>query len=286
MKATNTLHRFNSEVPAWHAGFLALEPAIRRKAKITFRLAEPELREELVAEVVAGAMVAYARLFERGKVELAFASPLARFAIRQVRSGRTVGNQRRIREVLPGFAQQRKGFQVERLDYFDEEENCWREIVVEDKRATPADIAACRIDFASWLRLLPNRRRKIALALAAGETTSNTATKFGLTAARISQLRQWLKQSWEAFQGGKPEDQSELAPRGQAADNSCATCDRVVRISSCVRGRPKPAAQRPAYRCGVGANARPLRRVGRSLRRVVCRTIECTGPGNSAATGP
>jgi hypothetical protein len=211
MKVANTLQQFNSEVPAWHAGFLALEPAIRRTAKITFRLAGPELREELVAEVVAGAMVAYARLFERGKLELAFASPLARFAIRQVLAGRTVGNRRRIREVLSGCAQQRKGFQVERLDYFDEEENCWREIVVEDKRATPADIAACRIDFASWLGLLPTRRRKIALTLAAGETTRATATKFGLTAARISQLRQWLKQSWEAFQGVKPEEPSQLA---------------------------------------------------------------------------
>jgi hypothetical protein len=32
---------------------------------------------------------------------------------------------------------------------------------VEDKRATPADIAACRIDFVSWLKLLPGQRRQI-----------------------------------------------------------------------------------------------------------------------------
>jgi hypothetical protein len=107
---------------------------------------------------------------------------------------------------MSGYAQNCKGFQVERLDYFDDEENCWQEVVVEDKRATPAEIAACRIDFASWLRLLPSRRRKIALVLAGGETTNATAKKFGLTAARISQLRQWLKESWDAFQGGGTEE--------------------------------------------------------------------------------
>ncbi len=99
------------------------------------------------------------------------------------------------------YAQHRKNFQVEPLHYFDEEENCWQEIVVENKRATPAEIAACRIDFASWLRRLPRRRRKIALALAGGESTTEAAKTFGVTTARISQLRHWLKESWEAFQG-------------------------------------------------------------------------------------
>ncbi len=87
------------------------------------------------------------------------------------------------------------------LHYFDQEENCREAIVVEEKRATPADVAACRLDFSAWLKLLPKRRRKIALALASGETTQGAAKKFGVTAARISQLRQWLRESWEAFQG-------------------------------------------------------------------------------------
>jgi hypothetical protein len=187
---------------AWHARFLAMLPSIRRRAHITFRAAHSELREELVQEVVASSFAAYARLVELGKEEQAFPCSLARFAIGQVRAGRQLGNPLRNREVMSEYAQRHKGFQVERLEYFDEDENCWQEIVVEDKRATPADIAACRIDFANWLRLLPTLRRKIALALASGETTSATATKFGVTPARISQLRQWLRKSWEAFQDG------------------------------------------------------------------------------------
>jgi hypothetical protein len=195
-----------SKSHAWHDRFLAMMPSIRRRAHITFRAAHLELREELVQEVVANSFAAYARLVELGKEELAFPHPLARFAIGQVRAGRRLGNTLCIREAMSEHAQRHKGFQVERLDYYDEEENRWQEIVVEDKRATPADIAACRIDFTTWLRLLPSLRRKIALALASGETTSAAAKKFNVTPARISQLRQWLRESWEGFQGGSIEE--------------------------------------------------------------------------------
>jgi hypothetical protein len=96
---------------------------------------------------------------------------------------------------------QQRGFEIDRLGHRVYEKNQWQEIVVEDHRAGPAEIAACRIDFASWLLLLPIRLRKIALTLAGGETTSATAKKFGVTPARVSQLRLWLKESWELFQG-------------------------------------------------------------------------------------
>ena len=92
-----------------------------------------------------------------------------------------------------------RGSGVGRLDCFDGDDGQWQEIVVEDRRAGPA-IAACRIDFSTWLRLLPFRQRKVALMLAQGESTSEAAKKFRVTAARISQLRSWLKENWEAFQ--------------------------------------------------------------------------------------
>jgi hypothetical protein len=190
-----------STKPTSHAAFLVMLPAIRRTAQITFRKIRPELRDELIEEVVANCFVAYARLVERGQADRAAPSPLARFAIAQVRVGRRVGNRLRIRDVLSNYAQFKNGFQVERLDSFDDEEDCWQEVVVEDKRATPADVAACRIDFAEWLRRLTVRLRKIALALAAGETTKGAAERFGLSPARISQLREGLKKSWEVFQG-------------------------------------------------------------------------------------
>ncbi len=190
------------KTPAQHAAFLAMLPAIRRSAQVAFRKLPPELRHDLIEEVVANSYVAYARLVERGHADRALPSPLARFAITQIRVGRRVGSRLRIGDALSTYAQYRKQFSVERLDHFSEEKGCWGEILVEDKRATPADVAACRIDFAEWLRQLTARLRKIALALAAGETTSAAAEMFGVSPARISQIRDLLRKSWEAFQGG------------------------------------------------------------------------------------
>jgi hypothetical protein len=201
MIAVNELLCPNNTEPVHHAAFLAMLPAIRRTAEIAFRKTRPELKQDLIEEVVANCFVAYARLVERGQADRALPSPLARFAIAQVRVGRRVGNRLRIREVLSNYAQYQMGFQIERLDTYDEEEDGWQEIVVEDKRATPAEVAICRVDFAEWLRRLTARLRKIALALAAGESTKGAAVQFGLSPARISQLRGWLKKNWEAFQG-------------------------------------------------------------------------------------
>ena len=191
-------HRTTS---ARHAEFLAMLPAIRRSGQVDFRKLPPELRHDLIAEVVANSYVAYARLVERGQAARALATPLARYAIAQVRVGRRVGSRLRIGDALSSYAQYRKQFSVERLDHFSDEDGCWGEVLVEDRRATPADVAACRIDFAEWLRRLTAHLRKIALTLAAGETTSSAARMFGVSPARISQIRELLRRSWESFQG-------------------------------------------------------------------------------------
>ena len=202
MIASIKRQKSNCKAPDQHADFLAMLPAIRHSAQIAFRKLPPELRQDLIEEVVANSFVAFARLVERGQADRALATPLARYAIAQVRVGRRVGSRLRIGDALSSYAQFRKEFFVERLDHFDETEGCWGEVLVEDRRATPADVAACRIDFAEWLRRLTARLRKIALALAAGETTSAAARMFGVSPARISQIRELLRRSWEAFQSG------------------------------------------------------------------------------------
>jgi hypothetical protein len=200
------------EQSAIHAKFLKMLPRIRRQASMAFRNKTPEAREELIAEVVAKSYRAFCRLVQRGKEDVAFATPLAQYSIRQVRSGRLLGGRQRPRDVM--LARDQHGsLGIARLDHFDADDGQWQEIVVEDHRAGPAEIAACRIDFASWLRLLPVRLRKIALTLACGETTSAAAKKFKLTAGRISQLRLWLKESWERFQG----EANSTAPSAMAA---------------------------------------------------------------------
>jgi hypothetical protein len=208
MIAVNTTLPSKVEEPHWHSRFLLMMPVIRRQARISFRGMGAELRDELVQAVIAAAIVGYARLVRHGKEDVAFPSSLARYAVAEVRAGRRVGGHSNVRDVLSEKAQSHKGFTVERLDSFNVQEDCWQEIVVEDRRATPGEIAACRLDFSAWLARLPRRQRLIALALATGETTGAAAKRFHLTSARISQLRSWFRMSWLSFQGELKADSS------------------------------------------------------------------------------
>lgn len=187
-----------------HRCFLEMLPSIRRQAHLAFRGCNPELREELVSEVVANAYVAFARLVELDKQDLAYATPLAQYAIRQVRVGRRVGSRLNVRDATSLYAQQRQGFGVERLDRYDREEGQWIEIVVEDRHCGPDHVAMVRLDFAAWLRTLSHRRRKIAAILATGESTTDVARKFQVSPGRVSQLRRELQQAWEAFVADRP----------------------------------------------------------------------------------
>jgi hypothetical protein len=191
----------DDSVPAWHEPFLQMLPAIQKHARHAFRRLDPEARAESVQEVVAGAFVAFVRLVELGKANLAFATPLAMYGIRHVRAGRKVGAKLNVRDATSRHCQLVKGVRVESLDGFSDDEEEWREILLEDRHAGPSEIAASRIDIGDWLRFLPTRDRRIAKALATGESTGAVARKFKLSSGRISQLRRELKTSWETFQG-------------------------------------------------------------------------------------
>jgi hypothetical protein len=186
---------------AMQTTFLEMLPAIRNQANVAFRDLPPQRQEDLIAEVTANAFVAYTRLVERGLADIAYPTPLALFAIKQVRSGRRVGVTLNVRDVGSRYCQKVKGVTVESLDRFDKEESEWQEIVVGDKKSGPAEVAAIRLDFTAWLQTLPRRSREIAKTLAVGETTSNVARKYRVSPGRVSQVRRELKQSWEAFRG-------------------------------------------------------------------------------------
>ena len=150
--------------------------------------------------MIANTFVAFQLLVQRGKIELAYPSALAWFAVRQVREGRRVGGRLNVRDVLSGYAQRRKGLTVQSLSR-PARGGRWEDLLVEDRRSTPADVAACRIDFQNWLKRLDRRRRALALRLAGGESTTDAAHHFRLSLARISQVRQELRTSWRTFQG-------------------------------------------------------------------------------------
>src|SRR5512140_19151 len=114
-------------IPAWHAAFLAILPSIIGQVRYAFRRLRPEAREDAIEECVCNACVAFHRLVELGKTDLAYPTALARFAIKQFYDDRRVGARRDIRDVLHPYCQRKKGVVVERLDHYDPEEGCWRQ---------------------------------------------------------------------------------------------------------------------------------------------------------------
>ena len=182
--------------------FLTMLPQIRRQARIAFRDRRTDAQEELIQEVIANAYCAFAQLVRRGKRAVAYPTPLAQFAIRQVRAGRRVGSRLNRKDLLSPYARRIQGITIERLDRLDDQADAWHQLLVEDQHAGPAETAAARIDVAAWMGTLSRRHRRIAKALALGTSTREVALQFGLCPARISQLRSWFHQHWEDFQGG------------------------------------------------------------------------------------
>jgi hypothetical protein len=194
--SVSTKPRLSAATDDWRARFTAILPAICRHAEIYFRRLSKESRKEAIQESVAAAFLAYVRLVKAGKEELAYATPLANYAVRFTRSGRTIGGSANVNDVSSSWCQRRRGIRVESLQQSDKDQHDWRELLVDDRRATPAELATTKIDFQAWLGHLPCQHRAIAELLASGETTKRAAERFGLTPGRVSQLRRQLHQNW------------------------------------------------------------------------------------------
>jgi hypothetical protein len=190
--------------PRWHRIFLAkFLPAVVARAKFSFRHLRGQDYQDAIQETIANALVAFVALVRRGKLSIAYPTVLARYATAQVADGRRVGSSLNVHEVLSGHAQRNKGFKVESLDHYDEEEDQWQEAVVQDTRsASVFDTVAFRCDFADFLDQLPRRNRRIAEYLSLGNRTRDAAHKFGVSEGRVSQLRRELSESWKEFTGG------------------------------------------------------------------------------------
>ena len=185
----------------WQQPFLEMLPVIKNYARRAFRDLNAEARDDAVQEVVANAAVAFERLVQLDKADLAYPQVLARYAVAQFRDGRRVGNKLCIREVLSSYAQRKKGFRVASLERFDKYTGEWLEAVVEDTHTPVPEQVAFRIDFPAWLKVLTKRNRRIAEALALGHGTGEVARRFKVSAGRISQLRSQFCQSWREFHG-------------------------------------------------------------------------------------
>jgi DNA-binding CsgD family transcriptional regulator len=187
--------------PRWNDRFLELLPAIQDQAEFAFRRVPSDAREELVQETVATAYGMFMKLCRRGKTALVYPTPLCKYAVRHVRAGRRIGSPANSLDITSPCTCTVKRITIERLDRFDPRTGDWREAVVEDHTAGPAEIAATRLDFSGWLTTLSARDRELAETLAIGETTGRVARTFRISAARVSQLRRELCANWHRFVG-------------------------------------------------------------------------------------
>jgi len=190
-----------NRLPAWHKDFLRMLPTIRQVAHVSFRHLHGDAYDDAVEEVIANACVAYKRLVDLGKTDVAYPTVLARFAVAQQNDGRRVGTRQCVRDVLSPPSRKKERIVVERLDRFDDEEGEWVEAVVEDYRTPVAEQAAFRCDFPAWLGGQPKPKRRIAEALAVGLRNQEVARMFRLSRGRISQLRREFFDSWREFHG-------------------------------------------------------------------------------------
>jgi DNA-binding NarL/FixJ family response regulator len=187
-------------VPAqWQGGFLQVLPAVLNHARGGFAVLNTHDREEATAEAVANACVGYVSAAARGRLVHCHPASLATYAVRAVRSARHVGGRQSSRDIMSRLAQKRRGLTVRSIT--PAARQGWRQMVLEDRRVSPADQAAFNLDFQQWRGGFAHRQRRIIDCLASGDTTGTVADRFGLTPARISQLRRQFERSWTKFQG-------------------------------------------------------------------------------------
>jgi hypothetical protein len=178
----------------WQSAFVAMLPEIEQKLRLAFCRLDPEAREDAIEEGVVHSLLAYVRLDEQGRAEVATASSLAWYSSRHVKRGRPAAGRMNGKEPLSRYGQISNDIEVER------QTGNWIDTLVEDKRAAVVDQVAAKMDVGAWFATLTKRMKEIAKDLAFGCSTSEVAKKYGVTAGRISQLRRVLEESWAAFQ--------------------------------------------------------------------------------------
>ena len=179
-----------------HARFLLLLPRIEAHANIYFRdIRCAADRADFIAETIALAWKWFVRLDHRGKDAADFVTTFAAFAVRAVRCGRRVAGMPKAKDVMNRQTQQRHDYIVERLT--DQSTLCddpFTEALKDNIVTPPPDAAAFRVDFPRWLGSLGDRDRRLALELIVGERTSAAARRFGMSNARVSQVRRELSE--------------------------------------------------------------------------------------------
>jgi hypothetical protein len=200
-------------------GFLALLPKLRTHALIYFRdVACPDTRADKVAETVALAWAWYRRLHKRGKDVARFPMAFVFLVARAVKCGRRLCGQEKRNDVLSLAAQQCRGFRVQSLPsstrasvdslysspHGQDAQDAYEELLRDNRQTPVPDQVAFRLDLPCFLRSLSERDRRLAAFLALGHSATRAAAAFGMSPARVTQLRQGWCRQWRRCQDEDP----------------------------------------------------------------------------------
>jgi hypothetical protein len=186
--------------PGAASAFLAILPVIRSVARLRVRhLRCLDQRDDVICEVVAVAWKWHLGLFARGRNPADFTVPFAQLAVRAVVCGRRLCGRAPVRDVMSGSCQRRHGFLVAMFPHGPAWPDAFTDALADNTRSPVPDQAQFRIDFADWVRRLPPRRRRVLERLAAGHRTSEVARTFGVSPARIAQIRGALRRDYLRF---------------------------------------------------------------------------------------
>ena len=196
--------------PAITNQFLMHLPRVRAHAAYALRRIHcPDIRSDLMAEILALAWKQFGTLVRRGKDPTAFIATLALRCSQAVKAGRRLVGSERSQDVMSSVGQFRHGFEVGSLDDPPSQDDDLTEALVDNMRSRVPDQAAFRIDFPRWRRRLGVRNRRVMDALMAGEATGAVAVRCAMSQARVSQLRREFEESWDAFHEGDVMDVEE-----------------------------------------------------------------------------
>lgn len=193
-------------IEQWQAAFMLNYHDMHSLALWHFRDKQRGEREESAARTMGNAWRDFARMQERGKTleETTELLPnIVSFAAKHVRMGRDVGNSQDAIDALSEYAHMKHEFKAEALPDYDTDSHASSSVdALIDKKALPSDQAALRVDYGSWLDRLNPKKRRIAMMLATGEDRADICREAEVGAARLSQIKGELAESWEDMHAG------------------------------------------------------------------------------------
>jgi hypothetical protein len=188
-----------------HEKFLTMYPLIRKVIGKAFGGYKRHIREEAIQNSLAWAYDLFMHLVWQGKMDLAYATPIAKYAIQKHRNGRIAGVSRSSTDVLSEATLalgrsdvrqfERVSNPVSRRDVDDSEETK----VLNFCHLPTERTMTFYLDFEAWYLSQSEHHQRIIFDLAKGESTNDVAHKYGCSAGRISQLRRKFEQSWSEY---------------------------------------------------------------------------------------